>query len=365
MKVRCGVLGAGWWGTEAHLPELKRHAKAEAVAIQTLGESEAMRVAQHFGIPAAHAFQSADELLALRDLDAVIISSVPNQHYPQARAALQRGLHVLVEKPMSFTAAEADELLALARAKGVVFAISAPWHFTPHGIEAQRLIRSGALGQLKMLSILMTNFTLGLFQGLPWEQVFGNNPNLQNSANPFKKPGINAYSDPKLAGGGQIYCQVSHAAGYVHFLTGRQPAEVFARFDNAGTNVDVYDSLSVKLDDGCLVSLASTGATMLSDRHYEVRVYGTLGMLILELWKGTMELHDLKCNVTRYPELPGENIYPMFAPTRNFIDAITGDAPNGSPAEHGAMAMKILEAATRSARTGRNVKLDGVRMAEA
>jgi predicted dehydrogenase len=358
MKVRCGVIGAGWWGTEAHLPELKRHAKAEVVAIQTLGEAEAKRVAEHFGVP--RALQSVEDLLAVRDLDAVIISSVPKLHYAQTKAALQRGLHVLVEKPMSFTAAEAEELLDLAKSKGVVFSISAPWHYTPHGIEAQRLVRSGAsggIGDVKMLSILMTNFTLGLYQGLPWEKVFGNNPNLQNTANPFKKPGVSSYSDPELAGGGQIYCQVSHAAAYVHFLTGREPAEVFARFDNAGTRVDVYDALNIKLEGGALVSLASTGATMLSDRHYEVRVYGTLGMLIMELWKGMMEFHDLKCNVKKYDDLPAEKIYPMFEPTKNFIDAIAGDAKNGSPAEHGAAAMKVIEAAVRSAGSGQNVKV--------
>jgi predicted dehydrogenase len=140
-------------------------------------------------------------------------------------------------------------------------------------------------------------------------------------------------------------------------LTGRQPAEVFARFDNADTTVDIYDALNIKLDDGTLVSIASHGATMLSRRHYEVRVYGTEGMLLMELWKGTMEFHDRQCNVHTYPDIPEADVYPMYAPASNLVDVALGRAPNGSPATLGLFAMKITEAACQSARAGVNVKI--------
>jgi predicted dehydrogenase len=270
---------------------------------------------------------------------------------------LERGLHVLVEKPMTFTAAEARELVELSERRGVHFLISCPWHYTPHGAEARRLIRTGALGHVKMISVLMTNFTLGLYQGLPWEQVFGSNPTLQNAATPYLKPAQHAYSDSSVAGGGQIYCQFSHVGAYLGFLTGRRPAEVFARFDNAGTGVDVNDVLSIKLDDGTIVSVATSGATMLSDRQYEVRIFGTRGMILMELWKGTMEFHDQACNVTRYPDIPAADVYPMYAPAENLIDVIAGKAENRSPAALGVGAMEMIEAACRSARENRNVSV--------
>jgi predicted dehydrogenase len=354
-KVRIAAIGAGWWGTAAHLPAIQKHARAQLVAVQHHDPKQATRIASDFG--AAHACTTLDEVLGIKDLDAAVISSTPHLHYPQAKAALSRGLHVLIEKPMSLMTSEAQELVDLASRKGVQISISAPWHFTAHGIEARKLVRSGKLGQVKLISILMTNFVMGLYQGKPWQQVFGDNPTLQNSAKPYLPPGQTSYSDPKLAGGGQIYCQVSHAAAYVSFLTGRQPTEVFARFDNGGTQVDVHDALNFKLDDGAIVSLASTGAPMLSDRQYEVRAYGTEGMLLMELWKGTMEFHDRACNVTRVPDLGDANVYPMFAPTENFIDACAGAAENGSPGEHGLFAIKVLDAACVSARTGKNVKV--------
>jgi predicted dehydrogenase len=352
-KVRCGVIGAGWWGTMAHVPALKRHPHAELVAVQGRDLPVIRKVATDFGVP--HAYDSVNELLATPGLAAVVISSTPHLHYAQAKAALERGLHVLLEKPMTFRAEEARELVALAKSRGVQLLISGPWHYTTHAAEAQRLVRSGAIGRVKMISILMTNFTLGLYQGVPWEKLFSNNDNLQNAAKPYLEPGQHSYSDPAIAGGGQIYCQVSHPAAYVAFLTGRRPAEVFARFDNAGTDVDVYDSLSIKLDDGTLVSLASTGATMLSERNYELRLYGTEGMILMELWKGQMEFHDLKSKVTRYPALAESDVYPMFAPAENLIDIVRGAAPNRSPGELGLFAIEVAEAAGESARTGRNV----------
>ena len=82
---------------------------------------------------------------------------------------------------------------------------------------------------------------------------------------------------------------------------------------------------------------------MLSQRHYEVRVYGTRGMILQELWQGTMEYHDLDCKITRYPSLPEEDIYPFLEPAKNLVDAVTGAAPNRSPALYGALAMEVIE----------------------
>lgn len=354
-KLKTAVIGAGWWSTTAHIPALKKHPQAELIGVQKRDRAAAQKVAADFDIP--HACTTAEEILALPGLQAVVIGSTPNAHYSQCRMALEKGLHVLIEKPMTLKAGEARELVALAQAKGVQFLISCPWHYTAHGLEAQRLIREGRLGDLKMISVLMTNFTKGLYEGLPWDQVFGKNPTLQNSAKPYIAPGQSSYSDTTTAGGGQIYCQVSHAAAYIGYLTGRKPAEVFARFDNGSAPVDVYDVLNIKMDDGCLVSLASTGATMLSERNYEVRIYGTKGMILLELWKGTMEFHDENCQVTRLPDIPDSDIYPMYAPAENLVTSALGLEPNRSPALHGLVSMEIIEAACQSAQTHHNVRI--------
>jgi predicted dehydrogenase len=355
-KVRCAVIGAGWWATTAHIPALKKHPLAELVGVQKRSLESVRKIASDFEIP--HACTTLEEILAVPDLQAVVISSTPNCHYDQAKACLQRGLHVLLEKPMTLTVAEAQELTELAAAKSLHLLISCPWHYTRHAAEARRLIQFGALGQVEFISILMTNFTQGLYAGLPWEKIFGgNSETAQNSSKPYLEPAQTSYSDASVAGGGQIYCQISHAAAYLGFLLGRPVSEVFARFGNGGTAVDVHDSLSIKLDDGAIVSIASTGGTMLSERNYEVRIYGTAGMLLMELWKGTMEFHNSQKLVQRLPDLTAEEIYPMGAPAENLIDLVAGQAENKSPGTLGLYAMEIIEASCRSVKENSNVRL--------
>ncbi|MGH7953973.1 MAG: Gfo/Idh/MocA family protein, partial [Limisphaerales bacterium] len=347
-KVRIGIIGAGWWATFAHIPAVQSHSGAELLAVQSREKAKAEKIARDFG--AKHAFADVQETLALKELDAVIVASTPNVHYTQAKAALERGLHVLVEKPMTFTAEEARELVEIAAQKKLQLLISCPWHFTAHGIEARRLIQSGELGQIKLISVLMTNPIDKLLRGINTSPTHGMD-------HVYVEPRKGSYNDPAVAGGGQIYCQVSHAAAYLTFLTGLRPAEVYARFDRDGSPNDIYNALTVTLENGALISLASTAATPLCERNYEVRVFGGKAILQLELWHGKMTLIDFNDQRTKFKPLAETEIYPSQSPALNFIDAILGKAANGSPGELGLAAMEIIEAACESAQTNRCEKI--------
>ena len=132
---------------------------------------------------------------------------------------------------------------------------------------------------------------------------------------------------------------------------------MFARFDNAEIEIDVYDAVSLRLSDDCLVSLASTGDTMLSNRQFEVRLFGTDGMILLELWEGTMSFHPRKGAPHHYEKLKPDDVYPLYQPATNLVDLVLGVAENGSPGELGHYAMRIIDAACHSARTGENIGL--------
>jgi predicted dehydrogenase len=350
-KIRIGVIGAGWWATSAHIPAINSHPQAKLVAVQSREPAKAEKIARDFG--AKHACTSTEELLALEEIDAVIVASTPNVHFAQAKAALERGLHVLLEKPMTFTADEARELVELAAKNKSHLVMSCPWHFTRHGIEARRLIRSSALGEIKMISVLMTNPIDKLLRGINTSPTHG-------MEKVYVEPRPGSYNDPAIAGGGQIYCQVSHAAAYLTFLTSLRPAEVFARFDRDGSPNDIYNALAITLENGALVSLASTGATPLTERNYEVRIFGSQAILQLELWRGTMTMIDFADQRTDFKPLAKDEIYPSQSPVLNFIDVILGKAANGSPGELGLASMEIIEAACESAQTGRNEKIRAV-----
>ncbi len=120
---------------------------------------------------------------------------------------------------------------------------------------------------------------------------------------------------------------------------------------------DIYDTLNLKLENGALATIASTGATPMGERSYEVRVFGSKAILQLELWRGTMKLIDFAGKQTEFPPLAESEIYPAQSPALNFVDAILGKAPNGSSGDFGLASMEIIEAACESAQTGRNEKI--------
>lgn len=277
-----------------------------------------------------------------------MVSSSPNLHYEHASAALQMGKHVLIEKPMTLTTEQSQRLLELAARKNVQFLISCPWHYTSHAALAQSMIRDGRLGSLRMISILMTNPISHLIRGE--NTVPTHSDNL-----PYLLPQIGTYSDPEIAGGGQIYAQVCHAAAYLTFLTGMHARDVFAHFHNDGGRLDIYDSLNLRMEDGVIVSIASTCATSLNLRTYEVRIFGTEGMLYMDLWHGMMEFTSMAGEREIYPVLSPDEIYPQQAPAINLIDSIFDPSCNRSPASMGLAAMEVLEAACISASSGQNV----------
>jgi predicted dehydrogenase len=345
-RIKCGVIGAGWWATYAHIPALLARPAADLVAIQSLEPEEARKVADHFGVP--FACDTADELLSIEGLEAVVVSSSPNLHYEHAFAALSLGKHVLIEKPMTIRAEEAGRLVDLAQESDLQFLISCPWHYTAHAAEARRLVRGGQLGHVRMISALMTNPISHLLRGTSTEPTHGT---------AYIHPRVQTYSDPRIAGGGRIYAQVSHVAAYLTFLTGAWPEEVFARFHNDDEAVDIYDVLNLRMTDGSLVSIASTGATSNARRDFEVRVFGTRGMLFLDLWRGRMEFVPMNGEGCVYTDLSEEAIYPHMAPAMNLIDSILDPSTNRSPACLGHSAMDAVDAACRSVATGGPIRV--------
>jgi hypothetical protein len=141
-KIRVVILGGGNWAAMAHIPALRGHPDAEVVGLWKRDAASARKMADHFSIP----FASSDAAALIRECrpDAAIVSTVAALHHAQAKIALEAGLHVLIEKPMTFTAAEAEELQEIADRKGLHFLISHPWHYTRHAVEARKLLQSGA-----------------------------------------------------------------------------------------------------------------------------------------------------------------------------------------------------------------------------
>jgi len=106
--VRVGVVGTSWWADLMHLPGLSRHPRAELLALCGRSRDRAEALAEKYGVP--QVFTDYRDLITHGNLQALVIATPDDLHYPIAMAALDAGLHVLCEKPLALTAGEARAL---------------------------------------------------------------------------------------------------------------------------------------------------------------------------------------------------------------------------------------------------------------
>jgi predicted dehydrogenase len=144
-ELRWGLIGTG--GIAATFAEdLVRTDSGRAAAVGSRRQESADDFAERFGIPNRHA--SYEALVEDPDVDAVYVATPHPMHLPAATLALRAGKPVLVEKPFTMDAAQARELVALARAQGV-FAMEAMWtRFLPHVRAIREILALGELGEI-------------------------------------------------------------------------------------------------------------------------------------------------------------------------------------------------------------------------
>jgi predicted dehydrogenase len=156
--LRFGVIGWGYWG-----PKIGRnlgtlpHAMLAMVADTDAGRLSSLPVNQ----PSIQATIQAEDLFC-SDIDAVIIATPVRTHFQLAREALLHDKHVLVEKPLTNSVAQAEELIALAQERDRVLMVGHTFEYNPAVNELRRLVQNGDLGKIYCVEAERVN--LGLFR---------------------------------------------------------------------------------------------------------------------------------------------------------------------------------------------------------
>jgi predicted dehydrogenase len=157
--VNVGVIGCGYWG-----PNLIRNVSScPSTALRLVCDRDSSRleraVAQY---PAAETAAEADAVFAREDIGAVVIATPVHSHFGLARAALQAGKHVLLEKPMTQTVAEAHELVKLAAERRLTLMVDHTYLYMGAIAKIKELVETGELGDIYYIDSVRVN--LGLFQ---------------------------------------------------------------------------------------------------------------------------------------------------------------------------------------------------------
>jgi predicted dehydrogenase len=149
-SVRVGVFGTSWWADAMYLPALDLHPDAHLTAVCGRRPETTEAFATRWG--ADHWFTDPATMLAQADLDAVLVATANDSHHGLVMAALERGLHVLCEKPLALDAGEAAEMATAARKAAVATMVPFTYRWMPMVQWMRRLVADGYVGRPRQLN---------------------------------------------------------------------------------------------------------------------------------------------------------------------------------------------------------------------
>lgn len=157
--INVGVVGLGYWG-----PNLVRNFRSlPDCTLKVMCDLNGERLAHLKTLyPEVEGEKSFEKLIARSDIDAIVIATAVRFHFPMAKAALLAGKHTLIEKPLAASVAECQELIDIARQKGLVLMVGHTFLYSSPVRKIKEIIDNGDVGELRYISARRLN--LGLFQ---------------------------------------------------------------------------------------------------------------------------------------------------------------------------------------------------------
>lgn len=337
-QLNVGVIGTGWCGGIRAVTA----AASPLVGVLHIAETNPDRRSEIAQATAATtATSNWGDLVVDPDIQALMISTTPEStHYPMARAALEAGKHVLLEKPMALTLEEADELIQIAESKGLKFTIGYSQRFNSKQALAKRSVNDGSIGD--PVSVLVSRH-IGRSLGA--------------------KIGTRGKFSPAVM-------EATHDIDFAFWcLEPRRPIRVYSQMAwGARRDQGVPDTqyLIVTLDDGVVVTI---GAGWSLPQHYPnaastwIEFIGTDGALMLDATHRDIVVNTVDKGV-QFPlsTMPGEfvdHVYagPMERETQHFLDAVAYDRPVMVEPRLAQTTMEVYLAADLSATENRVVEL--------
>lgn len=242
---RWGIIGAGIIAKKL-VGALKASGSAVPAFVASRSAARAEAFARECGV---ESFGSYEELLARSDLDVVYVATTHNFHRDNVRMVLERGLPVLVEKPFTVNAEEADDLISLARERDL-FLMEAMWtRFLPATEKLRAAVAGGAIGIPRYLEISFGNFAHPQYQG--------------------------RLKDPALAGGVTLDMGI-YPISFACRVLGEIPTEIGALARMGNTGVDEFAAYQFGFPSGAVAQIATSFALKMENR---ATLYGSEGYL--------------------------------------------------------------------------------------
>lgn len=266
MKV--GIIGASF-ARAAYLPALRHTPGAEVVALASARMESAQRAASEFDIP--HVYDDWEAMLASHEVDLVCIATPTVLHEAQTLRAIERGAHVLCEKPTAMDASEAARMLEAAESAGRVHMIDHELRFNPNRMRIAELIGDGSLGEIRHVNISNISTTWGV---------------------PGSRPKGDWWSSAEQ-GGGRLGANGSHQTdllrwwlGEVAWVTGAAPVIVPDRTDrDTGepwtATADDLAHFTLEMESGAIAQVFMSGVAA-NGMGNQTKIFGSKGTIVLD-----------------------------------------------------------------------------------
>ena len=341
---RIGVVGAGWWACEFHIPHLLKNSHADLVAVSRLGKEELDKIQQRFEIQVAS--ENHLELYA-HDLDGVIVASPHVLHEEHASAAIENGCHVLVEKPMTTDIEGARRLHTLVEGSGKTLMTPYGLNHTHYMEKAADWVKEERIGEVRHIMLHMSSALLDLFGGEP----------MLETKDHLYRPPPSTWADPSRAGG-YGWGQMSHALAALFCVCPVEPVSVRGVCSKSPTGVDYFDAAIVEFEKGATASLSgAAGLPKHSPPQLELRLYGSEGMLLLDVEEGrerlTLSRFDEEDLIHEIGHGGGYGSYTTEESVNRFVEICRGEpARNCGDHEIGLKTIQVLDAMYHSFESG-------------
>jgi len=343
-KVKWGVIGAGGIADRRTIPGIMFAGNAELTAVMDVDTELAERIRAKYGVKKA--YDKVESLLADANVEAVYIASPVVCHKEQAIMAANAKKHVLLEKPLALTAAEADEIVGLYKARGLLLASGFMMRFHACHRKMKQIVSEGKLGKVVSCRAQLTCW----FPDMPgnWRQRLA------------------------TSGGGALMDMGVHCIDLVQYITGSKAVKV-AGFSGTNTfNYEVEDSSSslLELENGAYAYVDANFNIPDAAAKCRLEIYGTRGSMLAEGTIGQVEGGkldivlsddglDYDAKQERVDVRPIEvdlefgNMYAKEI--ESFGRSVLSGAPLEVPGEDAAQVQRVIEAIYRSNRENRTI----------
>ena len=339
-KVGVGLVGSQFISS-IHAESLKTVSEAEIIAVMSPTIGNAKKFASKHGIP--HHFTNLDEMLAMEEIDMIVIGAPNSLHCEIAIKAAKAGKHMVVEKPLCMNLAEADLMIDTCKKANVKLMYAEELCFTPKYVRLKALLDEGALGR----------------------------PVLLKQSEKHDGPHADHFWDVEKSGGGVTMDMGCHAIEFFRWMNGRKPIKsVYAQMTTSvhkDKTIGDDNAIIILEFENDVIAIAEESWTKLGGMDDRAEIHGSEGVAYADVLQGnSIQTYSKKgvgyavekagntkgWSFTMYEEIWNYGFPQEFA---HFVDCVKNDKKPAVTGEDGRAVLEVIFAAYESAGTHKKV----------